>query len=920
MILFLILSLTPTEDFRYAKGLFEDGFYDIAETELTDFLNNYPNSVFAPEASLLLLKSLFKQEKFKESVVKCKEFIFKYPSKKEEILIEWGKAEIKLSNFDSAIKVINQIMDKDKRELYLGEVYYAKGEFRQAIKHYSKSNLPYSELSIGWTYLELKDYKKAAEIFSKLKGEYKEEGSFLYAKSLFLLNDKNSEKAFLSYIENFPKGKYKGRAYSYLADLSEAKGKIEEAINYLKNIPSVDPSLTGFSYYRIGIVEYERGNYDTALEYFDSIKEGDPYFWDGAYWKGLTFQKQNKIDEAISLFSLIVKESPSLKNEALFEIAQIYKNRKEYFKAKEFFEKVKGELEDEANIEIGNILLKEEKYNEAYLKFKEVVENKKGNVSLALFQSAIAKKKMNDFEGSLSILETYERQFPEGEEIDEALLLKGDLYQNLKDYKRSLEEYGKVNLKRSPELTPYALEGKAWALMGLKKYEEAFKSLEELSERFPDFCSRAEVYLQLGNAAYAMGDLKSAERAYRQVKGEKKPEALFNLAKMFFESREYNKAIEEFLNIKRNFSLSKYSEISSYYIALSLRKKNDFLASNRELYYLISESQNIEILTQSFLLLGDNYFDQAKFDSSYKYYTKSLSLIRELLKDEDSFSLLYAARGILLSINNLKGYREMEEEGKELIRLLKGKIGIEEKINELIGDILFSSGEYNRAISYLEHSKNPESFYKIGLAFLKINKKDYAIQFLEKSARTPEFKDKAYFELGKIELDNGNINKAKEYFTMSSLAEASIMYALCLKKEGKEKEAIQKLLILRDKTEGVAYLEIAKIQIEQKNYEEALKNLEKAIGFRKTEAEAYYLTGKVLFETNKKEEALKFLLKLRYLHPESEFIAPSLYLISEIMISKKDKEKAILYLKEIIERKEEPWLTKAKEKLSDLNK
>jgi len=918
--LFLMLSLTPVKEFKYAKGLFNDGLYDLAEGELVDFMNNYPNSIYAPEASVLLVKALNQQGSFEKAIVKSKEFVFKYPSKKEDLLVEWAKTEIKLNNFDSAIEVITRITDKNIRELYLGEAYYAKGEPKQALNHYSKSNLPYSKLSIGWAYMALKDYNKAAFVFSKLKGEFEEEGDFLYAKTLFLSTSKNSDKAFISYLKKYPEGKYLSRAYSYLSDIKENEGNTEEAIRYLQKLAVADPSLSGFSNYRIGLIEHERGNYNKAIKYFDNVSGSDPYFLDAMYWKSLSLNEEGKIEEALVNLHLVSKNSSVLRNEAIFEIARIYKNRGDYKKAMEYLNNIVGDLWDESRIEIGNILLKQGKTNEAYSKFTEVVEKDKGSVSLALFQAALTKKKLNEFENALSLLEAYEQKFPDGSEIDKAHMLKGDIYQSTKEYRKALEEYDKINLEESPDLTPYVLEAKGWAWMGLKRYDMAFHNLEELSESFPDFCSRAEIYLQLGNAANAMGDLRSAERAYRQVKGERKPEALFNLGKMLLENKEYNKAIEEFVNIKKNFSLSEYSQISSYYIALTLRKKNDLRASNEQLYSMISKVYDAEILVESFLLLGDNYFDQAKYDSSFKYYTKAFDMTREKLSGANASSLtLSGIRGILLSVNKLSGSSEMEKEARDLLRKLRGS-GLEGKVNSLVGNILFNSGKYNESITYLECSDEPDSYYKAGLAFLKMGRKEQAIQFLSKAAKSNEFKDKAYMELGRIEYNTGNIAGAKKYLVKSSLSEASLLYALCLKREGKEKEATEKLLKLKGKADGLAYIELAKILINRKDFASALKNLEEAMNFERSEAEAHYLKGKILLDTGKEEEALKTLLKVRYLHPESEWVSASLYLLSEIMIKKGEKERALNYLKEIVERSEEPWLKKAKSKISELNK
>jgi len=918
--LLLMLALNPVKEFKYAKGLFEDGLYDLAEPELIDFMNNYSNSIYAPEASVLLVKTLNKQGSFEKATVKCKEFVFKYPSQKEELLIEWAKTEIKLNNLKQAIEVIKNITDKNEKELLLGDAYYAKGDFKNAINHYSGSNLPYSKLSIGWAYMDLKNYDKAASVFSQLRGEFEEEGIFLQAKALFLSNSKDSEKAFISYLKKYPDGKYTTRAYSYLANISENNGNTEKAIQYLNKIPISDPLLSGFAYYKMGLIEHEKGNNSKAIEYFDNVSGSDPYFVDAMYWKSLSLTGEGRIEEALMNLTLVSQNDSELKEEALFEIARIYKNKGDYKQSIEYLNKIKGELWDEAVIEIGNILLKQGKTSDAYSKFIEVIEKNRGSVDLALFQAAIAKKKLDEFDKSLKLLETYENNFPNGSEIDKVRMLKGDIYQNLKEYRKAMSEYDKVNLEKNPDLTPYVLEAKGWAWMGLERYDMAFNNLEELSENFPDFCSRAEIYFQLGNAAYAMGNLKSAERAYRQVKGDRKPEAIFNLGKMYLENKEYSKAIEQFVYIKRNFSLSEYSGISSYYIALTLRKKNDLRASNEQLYSMIPTVFDAEILAESFLLLGDNHFDQAQFDSSFKYYTKGFDITREKISGTDASPLILSGvRGILLSVNSLSGSSKMENEAKDLLRKLRGS-GLEGKVNSLIGNILFNAGKYNEAIPYLEYSNEPDNYYKAGLAFLKMGKKEQASQFLNKAAKSNDYKNKSYLELGRIEFESGNSNKAKDYLVKSSLPEASLLYALCLKKEGKEKEFTARLLKLKGKADGLAYIELAKILIDRKDYASASENLNEALKFERSEAEAYYLKGEIFLSTGKEEEALKTLLKVRYLHPESEWVSPALYAISDIMIKRDEEERALNYLKEIAGRNEEPWATKAKNKISELNK
>ncbi len=920
LLLMIILTLSPDKDFRYAQGLFYDGLYDLAEVELTQFLEKYPNSIYSSNACILLLNSLNLQGSFEKTVERAPGLLSKYPQEKEEILLEWGKAELGLGNNENALNIFERLSDKDKRELWIGEVYFYVEDYREALEHYQKSNLPYSRLSTAWSYMKLEEFDKASSIFIDIKGEYEEEAKFLYAKTLYLKKEEGSEDALLSYLRSYPKGKFKGRVYALLGDIYLERGDNETAILYYRDIIEQDPTLTGYAYYKIGLTFYEEGSFELAIDSFSKVDIDDTYWWDALYWMALSEVKIGKIEEAILHLKEVIRNSKELYDEALFELGSLYNQMGDYNNAILILKNVGREFKDEANIVIGNILMKMEHFDEALTYFMSVVDEGEDNVSLALLQASILKKKEGDEEGAIRLLELYEERFPDGKEINKVRLLKGDIFLNQSKYRIAIDEYKKISEDRALELIPYILEGEAWAYVGLKRYDLAFLTLERLSDEFPDFCSRPEIYLQLGNAAYAMGNFEEAERAYKQVRGDLRPKAMYLLGKMFFERENYNDAIQIFQDIKNQYSLSDYSNFASYYIAFALRKKDDLMASNKQLYLVISGVQNVEVLYNSFLLLGDNYFDQASYDSSLKYYQRGFDLLYSKPSLEGiEIDRIPAVRGILLSINAISGSSSMESEARDIIRKLKGTPD-EPNVNLLVGNILFDSGEYDRALDYLEESDSPNSLYNAGLAYLRLGKKEESIQFLKKAANYKEISDKAYLELGRITFEDGKYSRAKEYLSKSSLPEAALLYAVSLNKEGNKTEAIQRLEGLKDKVEGMAYLELARLEMESRRYERAITNLNKAIEYERAAPEAYYLIGVILIDQDKRDEAFKNLLKVKYIYPESKWVSPSLILLTEISLENRDTSRAINYLNEIVERGEEDWMEKAKNRLSELKR
>lgn len=919
MIVFIILSISPVKDFVYARGLFEDGLYDLAEIELIRFLDKYPNSVYSPKVSVLLLQSLNLQEAYKRTAGQARVLLKKYPQKKEGILLEWGKAVLEMKDYKTAIEIFNRV-GRDRGKLWVGEAYFRMERYEEALKAYLVSNDPYSKLSAGWCYMKMKDYDNAISIFASIKGEYEEEGSFLYAKIIYLKGDERAVEAFLAYIRKFPEGKYRGRTFALLADIFEDKGDTEMTIYYYKSIIEENLSLSDFARYRIGLIRYNSGDYGFAIKFFDEIGKDSPYWWHGYYWKALSEVEMGMLEEAANHLKEVVKNSKELSNEALFELGSLYARTGRSEKALTMLQQVKGEFKDKAIILKGNILLGLKRYDEASSEFLKVIEIEGDNISLAYMQAAIAKKKGGLKGDALALLKTYEEKFPDGKELNKVRLLKGDVYLEQKRFRKAVEEYRKVKESNDSKLIPYALEGEAWAYMGLNKYDRAFLSLDQLSNDFPGFCSRSLVYLQLGNAAYAMKNLKEAEKAYRKVRGEYQPQALYLLGRMFFEKEKYNDAIKVFQSIKDKFSLSKYSSFASYYIALSLRQKEDLRASNTRLYSIISEVQEKEILFKSLLLLGDNYFDCAEYDSSLKYYQRGFDLLYEKVHDKKPpLELLSAIRSILLSINISDGSSKMEEKARALIRKLKGS-KLESRINLIVGDILYNSGKYDRALDYLEESDSPISLLNAGRAYLKLGRKQEAIRFFERATKDKTVGDKAYLELGKIALEEGKTERAREYLSKSSLVESSLLYAISLSKGGNKKEALKRLEDLKGKIEGLAYIESARIWMDLKIYRTALLELKEAISFERAAPEGYYLMGKLYSKQGNKDEALKSLLKVKYLYPNSKWVSPSLILLSDISLEKSDTARALKYLEEIKNRGEEDWVKEAKRLIEEIIK
>lgn len=917
--LLLILATGETDEFKYARGLYEDKLYDMATGAFSNFLNRYPDSKFAPNSSIMMLSSMNKEEDFEEVCNRARTLLSRYPSVQTDILIEWGKAEMNLGDYEEATTLFKKAGGKESF-MWVGEVEFKRKNYSKAIENYLSSEMPYGRLSAGWCYLKLKEYKKALSLFSKINGNYKEEGTFFYAKTLHMMNDENAESSLNNYLSTNPEGRYTGRVFIMLSEIYEKKGNIDKSIKYLNKAIESQPEISSYAIYRMGLIYYDNENYETSIKSFSRIPKDDVYYVDALYWKALAEIETGRINDALLNLEKIAGTESNLKNESLFELGKLYSKLNKTEEAIKRLNKVDKELRDEALILMGNIMLRETDYDRAFKFYRLAMETGKNNASLGLLQMAITVKKKGEKDRALELLKKYTNKFPEGKEINKVKLLSGDILLDKKEYRKAIIKYEEVENSGDSSLLPYALEGKAWAYVGLEKYDLAFATLDLLSNQYPEFCSKPEIFLQLGDAAYAINEIERAEKAYNQVSGNFKPEALFKLGKMYFELEQYSKAIETFLKIRKRFAISDFSNLASYYLALCMRKKQNIAASNQYLRRIIKEIHDRKIKIKSLLLLADNHFDRADYDSSYKYYGRSFDLIRGK-KDEKSFieEELSAIRGILLSVNLKSGSKRMEKEARSILQRVRG-LKLASHINLITGEILFNSGNFKSALDYLEESDSPEAYYNIGMAYLKLNKTEEAMLFFRKATSGEDIKNDAYLQLGNIYYKKGNYSKAIDNFSKSKAKKAELMEALSLYKTGSKERAMEMLKKMKGKVEGLAFLELGKIQNELGMKGIALKELQKALKYEASAPEAYYVRGKIFLSSGNIEESQSSLLKVKYLYPQSKWYSPSLIELAMINIEKGDTARAINYLKDVIERREKPWKDKAEEIMSGVKK
>lgn len=92
-----------------------------------------------------------------------------------------------------------------------------------------------------------------------------------------------------------------------------ALGNINEVISQYEKILEITPNYS-IALFRLGMISYEKGDYDKALNYFDKVVNMWPFDYDGLVMLGWTYFRLNNLREAKVLFQKALLHTPDGKS------------------------------------------------------------------------------------------------------------------------------------------------------------------------------------------------------------------------------------------------------------------------------------------------------------------------------------------------------------------------------------------------------------------------------------------------------------------------------------------------------------------------------------------------------------------------------------------------------------------------------
>ena len=296
-------------------------------------------------------------------------------------------------------------------------------------------------------------------------------------------------------------------------------------------------------------------------------------------------------------------------------------------------------------------------------------------------------------------------------------------------------------------------------------------------------------YVRIATMYYEAGKTDESEKWFKIAYDEGNKEVAGSLGDIYSERREYGKAeqyyreyiklgnLEGYKNLGYMFEREgKIDEATKLYIEGAKLKDAHSIYSLVRIYYLKNDIKNVNYWKDK--LLNDT--EVIDFDSDMEKYLNYLNGSKKERKIAD----LYIKSAQNMIIRNLS---EAENEQKEMIKYSQ---------DELV---------------------NLAGFYNV-FGDKSVGKKIY------KEAYEKGLKDSIYY-MGIIEFEEGNIEKAREYFKESAIkenrAEAQIGYADKLKEEENIEEAVKWYKKAAEQKEAEALIKLCSYYLDKRDIEKA---------------------------------------------------------------------------------------------------
>ncbi len=603
--------------FQYAKLNLDAANFDEAIRAIQEYKTKYPNSPRVSNIDEILTEAYLNSNDYDKALEHIENLSRRTPRINKAYqqiaffkgvkLFNAGKFRDAVGMFDKSLRypINNEFVIK--AHFWKGEAYSAGGKFEEAVNAYaavfrvdmqgrSKEYLE-ARYGIGYAYYNQKKYPEALEHF----------------------------KYYTSHVQGKRENVKYRDALVRLGDCLYATKKYQKALEVFDNIITSYPRTADYAYLRKGVIFGLLGNIESANKNFDVLLNkyrNSRHYANALYQKGRLNFENGSYMYAIDLFTQLIDKFPeSVYVPYAFQSRAIAAtNVRKYPLAEKDYKIIlekypSHEIAESALLGLQEVLQKTGKSNE-FEKYMAMFRNanpKSDQLESIEFEAAKSKYFNQRYDEAIMSFERFLQQYPNSAMAAEARYLIADSYYRKKDYPQALENYFTVadipGFARHNRVVQRIAELE-YALGHLDKSTDYFGKLEKIAatkkEQFAAWNGLMKIYFESGEYNKA---IEYANRILEkgQVAPNAKNEALLTIGKSYLQMGDKGKATGYFEKTLES-ARDKNGAEALYLIAKMLYDEGKYKESIDKLFLLNSTFPVYEYwLGKSFILIADNY-------------------------------------------------------------------------------------------------------------------------------------------------------------------------------------------------------------------------------------------------------------------------------------------------------------------------
>lgn len=438
----------------------------------------------------------------------------------------------------------------------------------------------------------------------------------------------------------------------------------------------------GIAFYNIGLAFYYKGEYDDAISNFCKALENNDSSANTFFYRGIAYHNKGNYKNAIPDYSETIKQEP-VNFQAYYNRGLAYYSLNENENALNDFDKViqLNPQHIEAYLYRGHIYYRKEEYNLAIADYSKCTELNDKYIN-AYYNRGLAWYKLNNYNKAI---DDYNKTIDINPEYSNAYHSRGLAWYYLAEYKKAIEDYSKA-ISIYPDYAD-AYFNRALAYYYSGEYEKSISDNDWVILMQPD---NADAYLNRGLAWNYKARYDKAISDYNEVLSRKSDYeilAYINRGIAYYYQGQYNESIEDYTS------------------ALKLNDKTDYVYNNRGLAWFNkgfyneaiddynSALQINPVYTDAYINRAMVWYDKEEFDKAIADCTKALEINSN---SADAFNI----RG-----SSYYFIKEFDKATEDFITII-GIAGFEAIGNTNMGDIYSAKGDFKKANEYYEKAEN----------------------------------------------------------------------------------------------------------------------------------------------------------------------------------------------------------------------